>query len=90
MHISILILSFRFLRPPLYIHLNIKEMPIYPWVLRGRVCNRNLKQNVFLHFAYTSTVYTVHFVFVSKVYQSVRSTNFSGSKNIEMMFVDFL
>jgi hypothetical protein len=46
-----------------------------------KVCNRNLKQNAFLHFAYTSTVYIVHFVFVNKVYQGVPSTSFSRSKN---------
>ncbi len=46
-----------------------------------KVYNRNLKQNVFLHFAYTSTVYIVHFVFVNKVYQGERSTSFSRTKN---------
>jgi hypothetical protein len=46
-----------------------------------KVCNRNLKQNVFLHFTHTSTVYIVHFIFANKVYQVVRSTSFSRSKN---------
>jgi hypothetical protein len=50
-------------------------------VIASKVCNINLKQNVFLHFAYTSTVYIVHFVFVNKVYQGVRSTSFSRSTN---------
>jgi hypothetical protein len=46
----------------------------------GRVCNRNLKQNVFLHFVYASTVHIVHLVLVDKVYQSVRSTCFYDLK----------
>jgi hypothetical protein len=51
-----------------------------PDAMGSRVCNRNLKQNVFLHFAYASTVYIVHLVLVNKVYQSVRSTCFYDLK----------